>query len=375
MAIATASRTNLSLLVERIENDIRVRGLSPGDRYLTAADVGLMLGVSTATAHRAMNVLVKHELLRREHGRGTFVGTGVGPQRHISIRTIYIFIEEQQRDLTSVPLESIVAAVRRELPSTNVQFCFIPGNSGVKFVQELVEVARKAGHFAGAIPISCSREVYRYLASTGAPVVVLGSLYPDQSQLTSVDVDYYTTGHLLAEYLASRGHRRIALFATGGGRPGDNAFYDGVGEALTTAGLAPNALIMRVFPQDFDAFYSQAHELLGNPRRPTAVICASDRLISSVAACAEDLKLSVPDDLELVFQSQSAPGVRLAQYAYVQPKSSFQEVASFLAEMLRKLSERKSIEKRHVLLPVELHVPSAEKIDSGAPVAAVLQNG
>lgn len=362
MPIAAATpRSNLSVLVERIENDIRARALRPGDRYLTAGDVGLMLGVSAATAHRAMNVLVNQNLLTREHGRGTFIGAGVGPQRTVSIRTVYIFIEEHQRDLTSVPLDSIVAAVRKELPSANVQFCFIPSSSGANFVQELVDVAQRAGHFAGAIPISCSREVYRYLASTGVPVVVLGSLYPDQWELTSVDVDYHTAGHLLAEYLASRGHKKAALFATGGGRPGDNAFYDGVVEALTTAGWAPNALTMRVFPQDFDAFHSQTRELLSHPRRPTAVICTSDRLVSSVAACAEELSLSVPEDIELVFQSQSTPTARLSRYAYVKPMSSFQEVAGLLAEMLRKLTNRNLDAVQRVVLPVELHVPAFAK--------------
>jgi prepilin-type N-terminal cleavage/methylation domain-containing protein/prepilin-type processing-associated H-X9-DG protein len=357
MAITAAPRSNLSLLVKRIENDIRTRALRPGDRYLTAADVGLMLGVSAATAHRAMNVMVTQNLLEREHGRGTFIGAGIGPQRAVSIRTVYIFIEELQRDLTSVPLDSIVAAVRSELVNTNVQFCFIPRSSGAEYVRNLVDAAQRAGHFAGAIPISCSHEVYRYLAGTGAPVVVLGSLYSDQWELTSVDVDYYTAGHLLAKYLCSRGHKRIALFATGGGRPGDNAFYDGVSQALTEAGWAPNALTMRIFPQDFDAFRSQASELLCHPRRPSAIICTSDRLVSSVAACAKELKLSVPDDLELVFQSPSTPDARLAQYAYVQPQSSFSEVATLLAEMLRKQSDRNMTEKQHVVLPVELHEP------------------
>jgi DNA-binding LacI/PurR family transcriptional regulator len=358
MPLATAPRSNLSLLVERIENDIRTRALRPGERYLTAADVGLMLGVSPATAHRAMNILVNQNLLQREHGRGTFIGAGVGPQRTVSVRTVYIFIEEHQRDLTSVPLESIVAAVRKELPSTNVQFCFIPGSSGGEFVQELVDVAQRAGHFAGAIPISCSREIYRYLASTGAPVVVLGSLYPDQWDLSSVDTDYHTAGHLLAEYLASRGHKKIALFATGGGRPGDNAFYDGVVEALIAAGWPPNALSMRIFPQDFEAFHSQAKQLFSQDRYPTGVICTSDRLVSSIAACAEELEMATPKDLEIVFQSQSTPSAKLAQFAHVRPKSSFQEVAGLLAETLRNLSDRDLNGTQRVVLPVELHVPS-----------------
>jgi DNA-binding transcriptional regulator YhcF (GntR family) len=271
MAITAAPRSNLSLLVKRIENDIRTRALRPGDRYLTAADVGLMLGVSAATAHRAMNVMVTQNLLEREHGRGTFIGAGIGPQRAVSIRTVYIFIEELQRDLTSVPLDSIVAAVRSELVNTNVQFCFIPRSSGAEYVRNLIDAAQRAGHFAGAIPISCSHEVYRYLAGTGAPVVVLGSLYSDQWELTSVDVDYYTAGHLLAKYLCSRGHKRIALFATGGGRPGDNAFYDGVSQALTEAGWILTLSVRR--PASFSAILtapapSSAPATASSPRLP-----------------------------------------------------------------------------------------------------------
>lgn len=355
------SKTNLSLLAQRIESDIRQRGLRPGDRYHTSSDVALMLGVSPATAHRAMNILVRRKLLAREHGRGTFVGTGIGPQRRVAVRTVYIFIEEHQRDLTGVPLETMVAAVRGDFPQTNVQFSFIPASSGVEYVRELVSVAQQAGHFAGAIPISCSREVYRFLADTGAPVVVLGSLYPDQWQLSSVDLDYRTSGHLMAEHLVKHGHRRIALFTTGGGRPGDNALYDGVSDALTAAGLSPNALVMRVFPQDFGAFHAQTVELLRHDTRPTGVICASDRLVGVVASCAEELKLSIPADIELVFQSQSVPAAGLLGYPYVQPKHSFREVAQLVAGMLRRVADRETPENRHIVIPVELRTASSTK--------------
>jgi len=61
----------------------------------------------------------------------------------------------------------------------SVQFSFIPPTQGVEFVRQLVHAAQQAGQFTGVIPISCPREVYRLLSDSGAPVVVLGSLYPD----------------------------------------------------------------------------------------------------------------------------------------------------------------------------------------------------
>jgi len=353
---AKRNRSQLSILAQRIEGDIRARRLRPLERYYTSAEVGLMLGVSTATAHRAMNILVNRNLLSREHGRGTFVGAAIGPEQQVEVRTIYIFIEEHQRDLTSVPLDAVLGAICGKLPHTNVQFSFIPSGAGVEYVRQLVETAQRAGHFAGAVPISCSREIYRFLAGTGAPVVVLGSLYPDQWQLASVDLDYRTSGRLLAEHLVGRGHRRIALFATGGGRPGDHAFYDGVSDALTAANLLPNVLVMRIFPQDLDAFRAQVKELLRHDDRPTGIICASDRLVSMIASFIEEVGLAIPGDIELTFQSQSTPGPALLRFPYVRPKPSTTEVAQTVAGMLDQLRRsRQPLEKKQVVIPVELH--------------------
>ncbi len=315
----------------------------------------MLLGVSAATAHRAMNVLVQEQVLTREHGRGTFVGHGVEPAPSVAVRTVYILIEEQQRDLTSVPLDVLVSSVRAELPQTNVQFSFISGRSSLEFLRQLVEVAQLAGQFAGAIPISCSREVYKYLSETGEPVVVLGSLYPDQWQLPSVDLDYQQSGYLMSNFLASRGHRKLALLTTGGGRPGDNAFYDGVVEAITAAHLPPNSLLLRIFPQDFDGFHSQIREMLQRDDRPTGIMCASDRLVSAVAFAAREMGLKIPGDLELVFESQSAPSEALGKYPYVKPRLSFYEIARTVARMLNQVSNRIPLENKRVVIPVELH--------------------
>jgi GntR family transcriptional regulator, arabinose operon transcriptional repressor len=319
-----------------------------------------MLGVSTATAHRAMNMLVGRNLLTRRHGQGTFVASGIGIVPSIAVRTVYILIEEHQRDLTSVPLDMMVTAVRGELPRTNVQFSFIPSEGGVQFVRQVVEAAQNSGQFAGAIPISCSREVYRYLAGTGAPVVVLGSLYPDQRQLFAVDLDYRRSGHLMAEHLAARRHRRIALFTTGEGRPGDHALCDGVSDALTAAGLSPNALLMRVVSPDMEAFGSQVAELLQHNQPPTGIICASDRLVGTVARCVRERGLSCPGDIELVFQSQAAPSAALAEYPCVRPRLSFKEVARLVAGLLKRLAAGEAVQDRQIVIPVQLHEPSRE---------------
>ncbi len=351
------SSSNLSLAAKRLEGDLRSKGLRSGDRYLTVADAALMLGVSNATAHRAMSILVRKKLLIRQHGRGTFVGDGIGQQRPARVRTVYILMPDAQKDVTSVQLDDIVDALRSRLGGVNVQFSFIPAGNSVEYVRELISSAQRIGQFAGAIPISCGRAVYKYLEEVGGPMVVLGSLYGDQRQLPSVDVDYRQIGHLLARYLVGKGHKRMALLLTGEGRPGDNAFFDGISDALTEADLPHNALTVRIYQHDYEAFRAQVRELLERPDRPTGIICGTDRLVGIVEAVASSLDLRLPRDVELVFQGQSTPAVERLPYVHAQPRQTFKQIAELVADMLKRVADGGQLEKPRVVISVELRVP------------------
>jgi len=194
MLESVVTSSNLAMVAKRLEGDLRSRGLQQGDRYLTVADAALMLGVSNATAHRAMSILVRKKLLIRQHGRGTFVGEGIGQKRAARVRTVYILMPEADRDVSSIQLEDMMDSLRARLGGVNVQFCFIPSSNSVDYVRELIGSAQRIGQFAGAVPISCPRAVYKYLEEIGGPMVVLGSLYADQRSLASVDVDYRQIG-------------------------------------------------------------------------------------------------------------------------------------------------------------------------------------
>jgi DNA-binding LacI/PurR family transcriptional regulator len=110
-----------------------------------------------------------------------------------------------------------------------------------------------------------------------------------------------------------------------------------------------------MFPQDFDGLHEQINELMQQEDRPTGIISASDRLVGFMASCAQKLRLSIPGDLELVFESQVEPGGALAQYPYVKPRLSFHEVATTVARLLKRVAEGEQLANRRVVIPVELH--------------------
>jgi LacI family transcriptional regulator len=305
-----------------------------------------------------MALLVDRRLPTRHHGRGTFVGEGMRRVRKSArLRTIYVLLPEEQLELTGVQLDVIIKAIRSHVRGVAVQFNFVPAEGGLDHVRDLVTAAQESGQFAGAVPISCSRAVYRYLAQVGSPAVVLGSVYEEAGALPSVDMDYRQAGYLLASHLVRRGHRRLALLSTGDGRPGDNAFYDGVSEALTEAKLPHNALVVRPYPREVEAFHSQLRQLLRRDDRPTSVICGSARFIAAVQTVASELNLKLPADLELAFESQATPDAEGLPHAHVRPTLSFESTANLLAGMLSQLSEGQVLEKSRVVVPVELRVP------------------
>lgn len=352
--------TRLGMVAKRLEGDIRSRGLRAGDRYLTVAEAALMLDVSPATAHRAMELLVDQKLLIRHQGRGTFVAAGVGTPNITRVKTVFILLQEEMEGVRSIQLDEVVNAIRSRFGSVNVQFTFVPSNGAVDYVTEVIGAANVAGQLSGMVPISCTRDVYRVLSEMGRPMVVLGSLYADQRHLPSVDLDYRSAGRLLAQHLVKKGHKHMGLLATGDGRPGHHAFFDGISDVLSEAGLPHNALTVRIFPHDFDAFRVQAMELLDRQDRPTGVICGNERLVGVLAATAKQLALSIPDDLELAYfcvrshtESDNLP------YPHVHSRLPFREVAEKVADMLKQLADGRPVDPAHVLFDVELHDPSS----------------
>jgi DNA-binding LacI/PurR family transcriptional regulator len=366
--------SNLALVARRIEGDIRARGLHSGDRYLSVADAAQMLGVSPATAHRAMDLLVGKRLLIRQHGRGTFIGDAAGRPRGAAaprVRAVHILLPEEQEGVAPFPMaEPILQAVRRSISGVNVQFGFVPAFRAVEYVRELVGAAHDAGQLFGVIPISCPREVYSYLDALGAPMVVLGSLCPDQSHIASVDADYLQVGRLLAGYMLRRRHRRMALFVSGEGRPGDHAFLDGISEVLTEAELPHNTLTVRIFPRDFNAFRAQVKELLSRSDRPDGVICGTSRLVGEVVAVAESIGLAVPGQLDIAYYGEPT-SIFEASLAHVEMTAPFNQVASMLAETLKRLAAGQVPEHRNVVIPVQLVAARG----NGRPVPSGRANG
>lgn len=325
-----------------------------GDRYLTAVEASQMLDVSTTMAHRALKHLADNQLLVRRRNCGTFVGPRAGAKRATKIRAVYVLMPAEGKDTSRVRSDLLMEGIRNQLDNVNVQFSFIPAHDALEYVRELVRFASSGGELAGIVPISCPREVYRHLAEAGVPSVVLGSLYLGDPTIPSVDTDNHETGRLLCRRLVDDGHRRIGLLTSLSGRPGDNDFFDGVSEVLTSVGLPHNALVMRIVPPDVETFPVAARHLLEMADRPSAVITRCQHMADAVARAASDLGLSVPEDVEIVFEDLSIAQIEPSPYPHVRSRLQPKQIGTLVGGMLKRLVEGQALDKQRVVTPVEL---------------------
>jgi DNA-binding LacI/PurR family transcriptional regulator len=321
---------------------------------MTATEAGDLLGVSTATAHRAMQVLARRQMLVRHPSRGTFVGPHFEMKPSTLIRTVCALMPTPALDRDTIPLEPFIHAIRSRVSKSNVQMHFLPPGDSQAYLQELLQSSLVVGNVAGFVPISCPREVYRRLADSGIPTVVLGTPYVDQRDIASVDVDNRAAGRLLTEYLIGSGHRRMAVLMSAEGQPGTNCFFDGVSDALTEAELPHNALIVRHVPVEPAAVAAQLHELLAMPERPSALIARTPQMARAVLVAFESLQVPAADRCEIVYQNHPAAEQGELALTCVQPSISFAEIIGRVAEMLEQLGSGEMLEEKRVVIPMEL---------------------
>jgi LacI family transcriptional regulator len=174
------------------------------------------------------------------------------------------------------------------------------------------------------------------------PIVLVNRSLPDAAcdQVTS---DNVLGGKLVARYLLSHGHTRLAIVCgdegISTGRERKEGFLEGLTEARVT--LDPERLPHADFTHDDG--YSVGLNLLTQPDRPTAVFCVNDLLAFGTLDAAMELGIKVPNDLWVVGYDDVAmsrwPALNLTTVQ--QPTSQMGEVAVEL--LLRRINDPNAV--------------------------------
>lgn len=138
----------------------------------------------------------------------------------------------------------------------------------------------------------------KVLRATKKPLVLL-------DRDSELDGDYVLIDHKsgvasAVQYLASMGHRRIALFTPGlGMRPGRERAA-GYLQAHQALGLPVDPSLVRGISNQLHTSYDEMLALLRRPEPPTAIIGLGNRILSGALRAIHEEGLAIPADISVI---------------------------------------------------------------------------
>ncbi len=216
-------------------------------------------------------------------------------------------------------------------------------------------------HVDGAIvaPLTTSANISHYLdlAKRRFPLVLLDTEI-EGAQASCVRVDNFRGAEMAVEYLAGKGHTRIAFVCGNVNFQTNRLRYDGFRSGLEKNGcsLQNEYLILN---QEFLAQegFCGVQQLLALPNRPTAIFATTDLMAMACIRTIRRAGLRVPDDIAVVGFDDLAisPYLDIPLTTIHQPKG---EVAARAVELLLEKIEkgREAPTVQHILIEPKLVV-------------------
>ena len=288
-AIKTGSTVpRIELVARKIQEDIKNRRLSTGDKYMTSIQVARTFKIGNEVANRAMQLLAQRNIIERRHRAGTFIADGLTGKEDLVLKRVHLVVEKQNVETYGVLRDGTISGLHSVLPGCQIQFSFTPETNEVEFIQELLREIFNSGIGTGVVLYRSNASVQQAIAQSGIPAVISGSRWPGVVNIPSFCRDYYEMGVKSAEYFISRGHERIAFFTRDDMFTSDHDILDGITDTMSKAGLSADKITFRSLPLKPFVIQGTADSIAQSDKRPTAFICREKILSENVSAVMGD---------------------------------------------------------------------------------------
>ncbi|MBA4147488.1 MAG: substrate-binding domain-containing protein [Verrucomicrobia bacterium] len=346
-------RSETSKLASVIFEDIRHRGLRPGERYFNGLEIAEKYGVTLITANRALQSLAERNVLERRRRAGTFIsGMFVESASEKIVHCVHLIMPVTYFRFSRTSVEQALFGINSELPDANIQHTFLPVSGELGFARNLLEQSEKNNTLGGVVLFVSSVEIQQFFRDSNVPSVVFGSVFPETSELPWIDRDQKQIGEVLVNFLVEEGHRKIAVLMRDSWGFGDNLLMDGAQHCRASSGGAISIRVRSV-PAIEEVTLGTIKSLLRQEDAPTALICRSEKLARVAAIAAADIKIHVPKQLRIVVAETSSI------FPCVVPTVTQEEQGAIIGRMLKQLCSGQSPKPHSVLIPVKFHNPLA----------------
>ncbi len=277
---APATRPTLVELAERLKEDIRKRKLRPGEAYLNAADAARLLGVGTAIANRALQLLQKQAILQRSQRRGAILLPR--PFRPSPLGDICFLVEKDLSQSHPSFIKKLSTGLKAKLGISSFNVVALDPDAPARMVDRVITATLASSSSTGLVVVSASLETQRQVAGSGLPALLLGTPAPSVSHLPSLEPDWEEGLNQMVSHALRRNCRHFATFSPEIFRPEDHRFLDALGRVLESHSLSPEHLLPRSFPSDADICREAVRQILRTHPR-TAFLCHSPLVADAIA--------------------------------------------------------------------------------------------
>ncbi len=358
MPTTHSKKPSIVELADRIEGDIRARGLQSGDSYLGLLETKRMLGVGTDSANRALQLLAQRGLLVRKQRKGAVVANLNGHTSGCSIDRVHIVSQKDFVKKEGLFADGQILGIQSEIPEAEIVINLLPTQNDAEYVEKLVHRAIGVTGVHCFLLVSSTFVAQQIFSESGLPVVVGGSLYPSIVGLPKIDLDHHQEGSMMANHLLERGCRKFLVLMRDKSTPGEPLVLDAMMATFAQAGLGLTDVIVRHLPGNPIEVEGEVTRVLQQNKGKFGIAARSGLLAEGAEQAASNAGLKIGKDIEFVgsnfHHQQYARGVRV-NYPIARANCDPEERGKMFGQLLKRLVCNEPIEDG--VLPAELVYP------------------
>jgi len=301
-------------VADRVADAISSGQLDSGQRLPSERDLVRLFDVSKDTVRKALSILVDRGLVIKSPSRGSFVASSRLLADRRTRRQVHVFLEMDENS----PWEGLIRGLSRELHHQGLDLLLKDAHGwdaqSLRGVLADSVDQRPAGIITYPWFPDDLSDFYRSLSGRGVPIVFVDAGI--DIGLDAVVVDEAQGIGLGVRHLWALGHRKIAYIAGNSVPTCEHSRRRVEAFARICAELELqhiDEMICQSSPANSDNghpasdYRQQIAEFLQGGHSPTGVVCFNDTVAMTVWSIAEQLGMSVPDDLSIVgFDNENA---------------------------------------------------------------------
>lgn len=282
-------------LIEQIEQGV----FKANDKIPTEKEIHQMTGLARATIRQAIQNMVNMGYLDRKRRLGTFVkNRALETDKKTIIGLLVPDIRSGYAPELARGAEDEAAKNKHSLILCDTDDLFVKAEF---HSDRLIENSVSGVIFVPtAAPDYLNRKIIEKFTRKNIPVVLADRSIP------GLDIDLVTTNNFfgayeITKYLIKKGHEKIGitlstLFST------ERERLEGYKKALTDFNIPidPSIIITDSGPFIQNRYFDYARKLLKNMKKMTAVFAGHDRIALLFYSLAQEMGISIPDDLSIV---------------------------------------------------------------------------